>query len=370
MSAESENYVTPIFPADEELEEVEEIEVQEGGAGVAVLPKDFLNKHGATLIQMFQKGYATTFSKVLPPIDSVLKFNDADGKVVQIKTLEEMKTNKIDSAYINFPNLVLYQFIQKIALFQGVGASAAPDYSIDKHIALIEISVRLYVLTYLLASKNDFVAQKGLFTEVSDKYFNTKKPVIPSYHTYLQELKDTLKKFQDGFFNDPAETENKALEIVCNILTHYGIVYFKLGNKYGKIDNQKILETENLYFYNTMSEMLDDLLAKIPEPAAPSAEGDSEAKAKAEAEAKAKANANAASAAEAERVRAEAEAKAKANADAASEAEAERVRAEAEAKAKAEAEGRAEGEVATGGNQSRKNRRSSRRNTSRKNRKD
>jgi hypothetical protein len=264
MSAESENYITPIFPAEDEVEEEETLNVQEGGAP-SVEPKVFLNKYGAKLLAMFQNGYSTTFSKVLPPIDSILKFNE-DGSVIEMKSIADMQTNKVDKAFQNFPTLVLYQFLQKVALYQSVGAAAKPEYDVNKHIALIEISVRLYILSYFLAMKNDTVALKDQFTDLSKKYFDTKE--VSTYHSYFVELKDVLPKFQKGLFNT-IESDNTDLDIITNILTHYGVVYFKLGNTYTKLEKKKILETENLYFYNTMDEMLDDLIVKIPEPPAP-----------------------------------------------------------------------------------------------------
>jgi hypothetical protein len=263
MSAESENYIIPIFPAEDELEEDESLNVQEGGAP-SVEPKDFLNKYATKLLEMFKNGYSTTFSKVLPPIDSILKFKD-DGSVIEMKSIDDMKANKVDKAFQNFPNLVLYQFLQKVALYQSFSGAVNPDYDINKHIALIEISVRLYILSYFLAMKNDNVALKDQFTDLSKKYFDNKE--VTTYNKYFKDLKATLPKFQSGLFNNPTETDNKDLEIISNVLAHYGIVYFKLGNKFTKLQRKDILATENLYFYNTMSEMLDDLIAKVPEPA-------------------------------------------------------------------------------------------------------
>lgn len=277
MSDESENYITPIFSVDDEVEEVNE--VQQGGASITT--GDFLRKNSAKLLAMFQTGLSTTFSTMLPPILDILKY-EKDGKtIMQVKTIDDLKTNKLPQ---NFPVLVLYQFLQKAAplmnQYQLVktglevkdkdGKVLTVDEIMNQVLPLIEISVRLYILTYFLASKNDFTGdtKEKIDTTVADKYFG-KKSAVPTYNEYFTELNSSLLAFESGFFNFPGDKSDLVhLDILSNILTHYGVSYFKLGTTNYKFDTPEIVSTEDTYYFKKMKDMLDFLIKNVPEPVA------------------------------------------------------------------------------------------------------
>jgi hypothetical protein len=270
MSQEDEDYITPIFPLNAE-------KYQEGGATIRNVTQ-FLDAYSQKIMNNFKDGYTVGLTKslVLPGVSKIL-LRDAAKAIVPFKTFADLKASTlVATSAKTSPYFFIYQFISKAEQMDELRIKGGAAYDEDKHLLLIEISIRLYVLTYLLfATSNTLCASgaKGSGDMYFKDYFQEKKEA---------SLKDILVGMKTRWINadiqtclfglskdDPGFTGFADFEILCTILYQYALIIFMEGENYPADLIKKFQES---YYFTSMKDFIQEMEKKVDEmPAAAAA---------------------------------------------------------------------------------------------------
>ena len=261
MSQEDENYITPIFPLDSE-------EFQEGGASIRNVTQ-FLDSYSQKIIGNFKNGYTVgiTNSLILPAITELL-IRDKAKAIVPFKTFDDLKASKaVADSLKTAPFFFLNQFFTKTEAMDDLRIKSDPAYDEDKQLLLLEISVRLYVLIYLLlATGNSFCASGTKATgDVFFKDYFTKKKQA-DLKTLILGLKSRWvdAEIQVCLFgvpkDDPAFTGFADFEILCKILYDYALVIYLEGYHY---PSDLIKKFQDSYYFSSMTEFVQEIEKKV-----------------------------------------------------------------------------------------------------------
>jgi hypothetical protein len=262
MSQEDENYITPIFPLNTE-------DYQDGGAATIRNVTQFLDANSQKIIGNFKKGYTVgvTSTVILPAITEIL-IRDKAKAIVPFKTFDDLKTSKaLPDSLKTSPFFILNQFFTKTEAMDDLRIKSDPGYDEDKQLLLLEISIRLYVLIYLLlATGNNLCAPgtKATGDVFFKDYFTNKKEA--DLKTLIAALKSRWvdAEIQVCLFgvpkDDPGFTGFADFEILCKILYDYALVIYLEGYHY---PSDLIKKFQDSYYFSSMTEFVQEMEKKV-----------------------------------------------------------------------------------------------------------
>jgi len=268
MSQEDENYITPIFPLNTE-------DYQDGGAATIRNVTQFLDANSQKIIGNFKKGYTVgvTSTVILPAITEIL-IRDKAKAIVPFKTFDDLKTSKaVPDSLKTSPFFILNQFFTKTEAMDDLRIKSDPGYDEDKQLLLLEISIRLYVLIYLLlATGNNLCASgtKATGDVFFKDYFTNKKEA--DLKTLIAALKSRWvdAEIQVCLFgvpkDDPGFTGFADFEILCKILYDYALVIYLEGYHY---PSDLIKKFQDSYYFSSMTEFVQEMEKKVAAMPAP-----------------------------------------------------------------------------------------------------
>ena len=267
MSQEDENYITPIFPLNAE-------KYQEGGATIRNVT-EFLDAYSQKIMNNFKDGYTVglTRSLALPGVPKIL-IRDASKAIVSFKTFADLKASKLVATSVKTsPYFFVYQFLYKAEQMDELRIAKDAAYDEDKHLLLIEISIRLYVLTYLLFATSNTLCASGAAGN-GDTYF--KKYFQDKEDASLKEILEGMKNrwidadIQTCLFgvpeNDPGFTGFADFEILCSILYQYALIIYMEGENYPA---DLIKTFQESYYFSSMKEFIQEMEKKVAAMPAP-----------------------------------------------------------------------------------------------------
>ena len=261
MSQEDENYITPIFPLNAE-------KYQEGGATIRNVT-EFLDAYSQKIMNNFKDGYTVglTRSLALPGVPKIL-IRDASKAIVSFKTFTDLKASKLVATSVKTsPYFFVYQFLYKAEQMDELRIKGDAAYDEDKHLLLIEISIRLYVLTYILFATSNTLCASGAAGN-GDTYF--KRYFQDKEDASLKEILEGMKArwadadIQTCLFgvsqNDPGFTGFADFEILCSILYQYALIIYMEGENY---PSDLIKTFQESYYFSSMREFIQEMEKKV-----------------------------------------------------------------------------------------------------------